>query len=64
MLAGYQWDGVLGAAWGLFLGSALKAAALWLRIASVRRGSGAAADGQAGGAGEEDVIAGSSAGPR
>ncbi|HEY3479225.1 MAG TPA: hypothetical protein VGL02_10040, partial [Streptomyces sp.] len=63
MLAGYQWDGVLGAAWGLFLGSALKATALWLRIGSVRRASGAAGH-QAPGATEEGVTAGSSAGPR
>jgi len=32
MLLGYHLDGVLGAAWGLALGSLLKAAALWLRI--------------------------------
>ncbi len=37
MLAGYRLDGVLGAAWGLALGSALKAVALWLRIAAERR---------------------------
>jgi hypothetical protein len=43
MLAGYQMNGVLGAAWGLGLGSALKAVALWLRITSLRRGQAAAA---------------------
>lgn len=64
MLVGYAADGVLGAAWGLFLGSALKATALWLRIAAVRRGTGAGAGRQAPGAAEEGVTAGSSAGPR
>jgi hypothetical protein len=37
MLGGYRVDGVPGAAWGLALGSALKAVALWLRIAAERR---------------------------
>jgi hypothetical protein len=37
MLAGYRMGGVPGAAWGLCLGSALKAVALWRRIVSVRR---------------------------
>ncbi len=32
MLGGYQLDGVLGAAWGLAAGSALKAVAAWLRV--------------------------------
>lgn len=64
MLIGYQWDGVLGAAWGLFVGSALKAVALWLRIVSVKGTAPAhAADRQAPGA-TEGVSAGSSAGPR
>jgi hypothetical protein len=35
--AGYAWGGTLGAAWGLCLGSALKAVALWGRTASLRR---------------------------
>ncbi|WP_103884149.1 MATE family efflux transporter [Actinacidiphila yanglinensis] len=45
MLGGYRLDGVLGAAWGLALGSALKAVALWLRIGAERRAAphGAAA---------------------
>lgn len=64
MLGGYRIDGVRGAAWGLCLGSALKAAALWLRIAAVRRGpcppAGQEARGGTGGA----VTAESSAGPR
>ncbi len=38
MLAGYRVNGVLGAAWGLGAGSALKAVALWLRIGAVRAG--------------------------
>ncbi|WP_430393227.1 hypothetical protein [Actinacidiphila reveromycinica] len=42
MLAGYRLDGVLGAAWGLALGSALKAVALWSRIAVERRAAAAA----------------------
>jgi hypothetical protein len=37
MLAGYRVDGVLGAAWGLAVGSALKALALWWRIGVERR---------------------------
>ncbi|MEU6082985.1 hypothetical protein [Streptomyces sp. NPDC047108] len=37
LLVGYALGGVLGAAWGLCLGSGLKACAAWLRIASVRR---------------------------
>lgn len=36
MLAGYRTDGVLGAAWGLCAGSALKAVALWVRTVAVR----------------------------
>lgn len=63
MLVGYQVDGVLGAAWGLCLGSALKAAALWLRIAAVRRKPLPAAE-PAPGSGAQEVTAGSSAGPR
>jgi hypothetical protein len=61
MLAGYRVDGVYGAAWGLAAGSALKAAALWLRIARLR---GAAVAGDTGPAETESVSAGSSAGPR
>ncbi|NUS12358.1 MAG: hypothetical protein HOY69_13325 [Streptomyces sp.] len=65
MLAGYRLDGVYGAAWGLFAGSALKAAALWLRIAALRRRPAAAAEGGEEQAhGGEAVTAGSSAGPR
>lgn len=63
MLAGYRVDGVYGAAWGLCAGSALKALALWLRIASVRR-AGPAADDDVPGEDAEPVSAGSSAGPR
>ncbi|KAF4409355.1 MATE family efflux transporter [Streptomyces lycii] len=37
LVAGYALGGVLGAAWGLCLGSALKAAGSWIRIAYVRR---------------------------
>ena len=37
MLAGYALGGVLGAAWGLCLGSAAKCAASWLRAARVLR---------------------------
>ncbi|WP_240929393.1 hypothetical protein [Streptomyces coryli] len=37
MLGGYALGGVKGAAWGLAAGSAMKAAALWLRITAVRR---------------------------
>lgn len=61
MLAGYRMDGVLGAAWGLALGSALKAVALWLRIGSVRRERPPLDGDLTPGA---DVSAGSSAGPR
>ncbi|WP_407564511.1 hypothetical protein [Streptomyces sp. 184] len=43
MLTGYAAGGVLGAAWGLCAGSALKAAALWLKVAAVSRSVGAAA---------------------
>jgi hypothetical protein len=64
MLAGYQWDGVMGAAWGLCLGSACKAVALWLRILSVKRAPVTAPQGQAPDPSAEGVIAGSSAGPR
>jgi hypothetical protein len=42
MLAGYGLDGVLGAAWGLCLGSALKAVALWWRIVVIRHNAKAA----------------------
>jgi hypothetical protein len=58
MLTGYAAGGVLGAAWGLCAGSALKAAALWLRVAAVsgsvgvrtgvRTGAGAGADADGG----------------
>ncbi|MGW7519133.1 hypothetical protein ACWGJ2_26455 [Streptomyces sp. NPDC054796] len=44
LVAGYAIGGVLGAAWGLCLGSALKAAALWLRVGSLGRGRGRGAD--------------------
>jgi hypothetical protein len=64
MLGGYRIDGVYGAAWGLCLGSALKAAALWLRIAAVRRRTAPASGQQAPGGTGEAVTAGSSAGPR
>ncbi|MEC4017824.1 hypothetical protein [Streptomyces sp. H27-D2] len=37
MITGYALGGALGAAWGLGLGSALKAIAAWTRIAFVRR---------------------------
>lgn len=37
LLTGYALGGVFGAAWGLCLGSALKACALWTRITFVRR---------------------------
>ncbi|THA26682.1 hypothetical protein E4198_20230 [Streptomyces sp. RKND-216] len=37
LLAGYALGGVFGAAWGLFAGSAAKAAAGWLRAAAVVR---------------------------
>ncbi|MFK0167816.1 hypothetical protein ACIQU5_03335 [Streptomyces sp. NPDC090306] len=40
LLAGYAWDGVAGAAWGLCAGSVLKGAAAWLQAA---RAPGAAA---------------------
>ncbi|WP_419994394.1 hypothetical protein [Streptomyces boninensis] len=43
MLAGYALGGVKGAAWGLAAGSAMKATALWLRIAAVRREESAGA---------------------
>ncbi|MET8681810.1 hypothetical protein ABZW18_30570 [Streptomyces sp. NPDC004647] len=53
MLTGYAQGGVLGAAWGLCLGSVLKGSAAWLRIVSVRREallpSEAAPDGSRGG---------------
>nr|WP_223188017.1 hypothetical protein [Streptomyces sp. CBMA29] len=55
MLAGYQWDGVMGAAWGLALGSALKAVALWLRIVTVKRAPVAATAGQSPDASAEGV---------
>jgi hypothetical protein len=67
MLCGYGLDGVLGAAWGLCLGSALKATALWWRIGALRR-SGAHAAGRPDPADPADpwegVTAGASAGPR
>lgn len=56
LLTGYRLDGVRGAAWGLCLGSALKAGALWRRIASIRR---TAATDQA-----DELSAAPSAGPR
>ncbi|HEY5835881.1 hypothetical protein [Streptomyces sp.] len=59
LLAGYRLDGVRGAAWGLCLGSALKAGALWRRITSVRRAPAPATD-----RAEADVRAEPSAGPR
>ena len=37
MIGGYALGGVLGAAWGLALGSGLKALVLWARISVVRR---------------------------
>lgn len=64
MLAGYRVDGVLGAAWGLGLGSALKAAALWLRIGTVRHAPSPAAPAAAGPEAPGALIAESSAGPR
>lgn len=48
MLTGYALGGVLGAAWGLCLGSLLKAAALWLRVSAVRRAGGSAVSAEAG----------------
>ncbi|AZM45718.1 hypothetical protein DMB38_07590 [Streptomyces sp. WAC 06738] len=51
MLTGYAAGGVLGAAWGLCAGSALKAAALWLRVAAVSRSLAATGPGGAGGSG-------------
>lgn len=59
MLTGYAAGGVLGAAWGLCAGSALKAAALWLRVAAVSRSLAATGPGGAGGSGD----AGGSGGP-
>jgi len=44
LVAGYVLGGALGAAWGLCLGSALKAAALWLRAASVSNSKGGTTD--------------------
>ncbi|WP_018556885.1 MULTISPECIES: hypothetical protein [unclassified Streptomyces] len=44
MIGGYALGGVLGAAWGLALGSALKALVLWARVAVVRRESAPADD--------------------
>ncbi|MEU6853688.1 hypothetical protein ABZ901_27650 [Actinacidiphila alni] len=64
MLAGYRLDGVMGAAWGLCLGSAFKAAALWLRILAVKRSPAPAPAGQAPGPTAQGLTAGSSAGPR
>ncbi|MDX2404481.1 hypothetical protein NJO91_15275 [Streptomyces microflavus] len=37
LAGGYVIGGVLGAAWGLFLGSLCKAAATWIRVARIRR---------------------------
>ncbi|MFF6906169.1 hypothetical protein ACFY9Q_09530 [Streptomyces sp. NPDC012389] len=37
LAGGYVVGGVLGAAWGLFLGSLCKAAATWIRVARIRR---------------------------
>ncbi|MER5972192.1 hypothetical protein ABT112_21045 [Streptomyces sp. NPDC002055] len=48
MLTGYALGGVLGAAWGLCLGSACKAVAAWLRIAVVRRSPEPAGEERAG----------------
>lgn len=65
MLVGYRMDGVLGAAWGLGLGSALKAAALWLRIGTVRHAPAPAVrEAEPEPDAPEGLIAGSSAGPR
>lgn len=61
MLTGYAAGGVLGAAWGLCAGSALKAAALWLRVAAVSRSAGAAGPG--GTAGSGTAASGGTAGP-
>ncbi|SNR82618.1 MATE family efflux transporter [Actinacidiphila glaucinigra] len=44
MIGGYALGGVLGAAWGLALGSTLKALVLWGRVAVVRRESAPADD--------------------
>jgi hypothetical protein len=46
MVGGYALDGVSGAAWGLCLGSVLKACVLWARIGSVRRDPAPAAEPQ------------------
>lgn len=51
MLTGYAAGGVLGAAWGLCAGSALKAAALWLRVAAVSRSLAATGPGRPGSSG-------------
>ncbi|MFD3739752.1 hypothetical protein [Streptomyces sp. NPDC058629] len=42
LAGGYVVGGVLGAAWGLFLGSLCKAAATWIRVARLRRRTPAA----------------------
>jgi hypothetical protein len=49
MLGGYALGGVLGAAWGLCLGSAAKCSASWLRAARVLRTPEERADGDDGG---------------
>jgi O-antigen/teichoic acid export membrane protein len=38
MIAGFALAGVSGAAWGLCVGSVLKATVLWIRIGTVRTG--------------------------
>lgn len=63
MLTGYAAGGVLGAAWGLCAGSALKAAALWLRVAAVSRSIGADRPGTAGPGGRGGTGPGGTAGP-
>ncbi|GAA2594738.1 hypothetical protein [Streptomyces axinellae] len=62
MLTGYALGGVLGAAWGLCLGSAAKCAASWLRAARVLRTPEPADDGagETDGAGEADAAEGGS----
>jgi hypothetical protein len=57
LLIGHRLGGVPGAAWGLCLGSALKAVALWWRVTTLRRAGQPAPE-------EPGVSEGSSAGPR
>jgi hypothetical protein len=45
LLGGYALGGVLGAAWGLFLGSAAKGTASWLRAVRILRTPQSPADG-------------------